>query len=466
MGRKAVNINSVYGELNRISSENRRKFKIRGSITVEKKGKKVIIANYNKEFENDIEQYVKYLKPSFDNRVYLDMDKLEIIVNGSETIKIKFKEKKVSSQGRVPADVQEKGTVFVFNQVLDHDKNYKRKEDILADDETREGLEKIFKKYPDRLEEWTHSYYEHQKEFFKEFSESRWTTFRYGKEEKDLVSFFKENMSKLVDNSQGGYKDVTRSYESWNPSDIWAVYDNDKVNDDIEEKLNPEGRTLTELNNLLMELMHDKKLIGISLKKIKSGNADFKYVNTTKHKNILKVEEYKMRDINFDIKLENEYSNVNFGSTKNHQISVGPLKNGNLAFNIIIKGSGGMGGQAPTKMVMKLLNESTSSGITFKNDHNKYPKKFSEYSDDSDKYEKMYNKLPITNKNYALFEKKLKELYDGNKPYLATSKLMIINFFHDALINNSDNAEFWVDILYYGMKLGSKGGFAPHGKLS
>ncbi len=292
------------------------------------------------------------------------------------------------------------------------DLNYHFYEGELADDETREGLEKIFKKYPDRLEEWTHSYYEHQKEFFKEFSESRWTTFRYGKEEKDLVSFFKENMSKLVDNSQGGYKDVTRSYESWNPSDIWAVYDNDKVNDDIEEKLNPEGRTLTELNNLLMGLMHDKKLIGISLKKIKSGNADFKYVNTTKHKNILKVEEYKMRDINFDIKLENEYSNVNFGSTKNHQISVGPLKNGNLAFNIIIKGSGGMGGQAPTKMVMKLLNESTSSGITFKNDHNKYPKKFSEYSDDSDKYEKMYNKLPITNKNYALFEKKLKELYD------------------------------------------------------
>lgn len=462
---RGVNVDTVLGELKKISPADKNKYNIRlisGSTDFEAK-QKVIYASYLPDFEGKIPNYVNYLKAKLKGIVHFDKDKNQIIVKGSsETIKINFKPKKSSTGGRVPAPIQERGTVFVFNQVLEHDKIYKTKEDILADEDTRKGLTEIFKKYPERLLEWTYSYFEHQKEFFKKFSKSQWKPFKYGKEEKDLVHFFRENMSKLVDDSSGGYKKITRTYESWNPADVWAVYNNSEVNTELEKKLNPEGRTLLELNALLAQLIHDQKLIGISLKKIKSGNADFKYVNVKGFKNVLEVEKYKMNDIKFDINLSTESSTVNFGSSKKHQLQITPLKEGNLSFPTIIKGSGGMGGQAPTKMVMKLLKES-GSGITFENDHKKYPQTFGEYLEKSDKFERMYNKLPIKNKDYVTFEKKLQEIYEGRKPYLAVSKLMIIHFFHDA---PKDNADFWVDALYYGMKMGSKGGFAPHGKLA
>lgn len=470
--RAAVNIRTVLGALKKISNPDKKNYDISlisGSTVFEAK-QKVINASYLSDLGDEIPNYVNYLKAKLRGTVHFDKDKNQIIVKGSsETIKINFNPKKASTGGRVPAAVQERGTVFVFNQVLEHDKNYKKREDILADEDTRKGLEKIFKDYPDRLLDWTYSYFEHQKEFFKEFSKSQWKPFKYGKEEKDLVTFFRENMSKLVDNSQGGYKKVTRTYESWNPSDIWAVYNNKQINDRLEEKLNPEGRTLLELNNLLAGLIREKKLIGISLKKIKSGNADFKYVNVGRVKNALTIEKYEMNDISFDIKLSSDFSNVNFGASKKHQIQIGSSKEGNLEFNTIIKGSGGMGGQVPVKMLMKILKES-GSGITFTNDHNKYPKTFSEYLNEEEKsnnkFQKMFNDLPITNKDYVTFENQLQEMYEGNKPYKATSKLMIINFFYDALRYNSRNEDFWVDVLYYGMKIGGKGGFAPHAKIS
>ena len=44
--------------------------------------------------------------------------------------------------------------------------------------------------------------------------------------------------------------------------------------------------------------------------------------------------------------------------------------------------------------------------------------------------------------------------------------LMQLSFWHDALKNHANNPEFWTDLLYYGMKVTSKGMFAPHAKIS
>ena len=88
-------------------------------------------------------------------------NKLVILTTGSSTA------------GVIPTAIQEKGTTFVFNQVLKHNKRYEKMEDILGDIETAKGLEKIFGVYKDRLVDWTHSYFEQQKEFLKEFSDSK-----------------------------------------------------------------------------------------------------------------------------------------------------------------------------------------------------------------------------------------------------------------------------------------------------
>jgi hypothetical protein len=44
--------------------------------------------------------------------------------------------------------------------------------------------------------------------------------------------------------------------------------------------------------------------------------------------------------------------------------------------------------------------------------------------------------------------------------------LMELTFWYDALTKFAKDAEFWTDLLYYGMKVTSKGAFAPHAKIS
>ena len=68
--------------------------------------------------------------------------------------------------------------------------------------------------------------------------------------------------------------------ETWNPSDIWAVKDQRVTKTIIDKAIQKDGTTLTELNSVLYDLMRSKKLIGLSLKKIKDNKtAKFKYVN-------------------------------------------------------------------------------------------------------------------------------------------------------------------------------------------
>ena len=46
------------------------------------------------------------------------------------------------------------------------------------------------------------------------------------------------------------------------------------------------------------------------------------------------------------------------------------------------------------------------------------------------------------------------------------TKLALLNFWYDALKNHDDDPEFWTDILYFGMKITTKGQFAPYSKIS
>ena len=48
--------------------------------------------------------------------------------------------------------------------------------------------------------------------------------------------------------------------------------------------------------------------------------------------------------------------------------------------------------------------------------------------------------------------------------------LMQLAFWYDAITkfgkNSKKSAEFWTDMLYFGMKITTKGQFAPHAKIS
>jgi hypothetical protein len=472
--KRVVNTNTVSDELKKPTPKLLKQFKvtllIKDGMVVTPKSR-VVDVEYNKNYEKDLVNLVPYFIEIFGGASF-DEKKKEITVTGrSGSIKVNLKQKKASTStggGVIDTKIQEEGTTVVLNQVIHKNKKFDKKEDILADKDTADQLKKLFgRKYEDRLEEWAHSYFEQQKQFLKKFQSTKWDIFVYGQE--DFVTFFSKQI-KNVARSLDPLKPVG-NYTTWSPSDIWAVYEMDKVKKDIAKNINPKTQNLVELNNLLINLFNEKKLVGLSLKKIASNkSANLKFVNIdTSTMKLGDIEKYKMSDISFDfdnISVGDKVTTyIKFGSQSDYSINI-TRAGQNLSFNTSIKSTpAAQGGQAPVKMVENLMKKN-GSGITFANDHNKYPQSYSEYIDKSDKYLKMYETVKkYLNKNvtYSEFKDNLSSAYENDKRN-AIAKLMTLNFFHDALKNNSKNPEFWTDILYLGMKVGDR--FAPHAKIS
>ena len=392
------------------------------------------------------------------------------------TLKIKVSQGGVA--GPVPTAIQEAGSAFILTQVLKKNKKFTSAADILGDTETKKGLEKIFKApYTESINEWTHSYFEHQKAFFKKFQPAQWDVFEHGGQ--DLMEFVKEQCQIVKEvTASGRLKDVGK-YETWNPADIWAVKDKSQVKKKIDDAIQKDGTaTLKELNNVLLNLMKDNKLIGLSLKKIEpKEKANFVYVNKDPKKiEFAQVEEVKMSDITIEIKTEETVDGMSqggyvlFGKYTINVIRTPGSGFSNLKYESVIKGSGGRGGAAPVDLVATML-KSRVPGHTYVNRHQDYPETAEDFKNDRRDYERMYNSLRANikgTKDYAEFRSRILKMYRSDNPKskaVAQSKLMQLHFFSDVMSRNSNKPEeFWTDLLYLSLKVGKR--FAPHGKLA
>jgi hypothetical protein len=400
--------------------------------------------------------------------------KFEVVKRLFNTLTIKVEQ--LGEAGSVPTAKQEEGSAFILSQVLRKNKKFTKASDILNDTETKNELEKIFGIHKKSIAEWTHSYFEHQEAFFKKFQPSQWDIFEHGGQ--DFMSFIKQRMQIVKEiTASGQVKDVGK-YETWNPSDIWAVKDKNRVKKQIDAAIQEDGTsTLSEMNNVLLKLLSENKLIGLSLKKIETKeSAHFVYVNKDPRSvEFANVEDVKMGDISFQIKTEKTVDGmaqggyVLFGKYTINIIRTPGSGFSNLKFESVVKGSGGRGGAAPVALVADLL-KSRNSGTTFVNDNSKYPKTKDEFLKDKKNYEQMYKSLNgIINgsKNYEDFKNKIISMYESKNSKskgIAQSKLMQIHFFSDALAKNKNDPEFWTDLLYLSLKVGKR--FAPHGKLA
>lgn len=411
--------------------------------------------------------------------IFLTSNKKELRIDSipykkSDTFYISFKQKpKVGKGGGVKTAIQEEGSAFILTQVLKKNKKFESAKDIINDTETYKGLEKIFgSTYKGKINEWVHSYFEHQKAFFKQFQPAQWDVFEHGGQ--DFMTFIKDELKKVSVMTVRGKVPVGK-YETWNPADIWAVKDKMSVKKKIEDAIDGDHQTLTEFNNVLYKLIEQKKLIGLSLKKIDDKQtAKFKYVNVSpKDIEFAEVEKIEMKDIKIEIDtnpskkdgmIQGAY--VTFADYTTYIIRTPGDKFSNLKYESVIKGSGGKGGAAPVNLVEDLI-ESTASKKTFTNKHQGYPQTIEEFIEDNRDYKKMYNSLKKYIKgttSYDQFESMIKEMFESDsakRRAIAQSKLMQLNFFSDVMKADS---EFWTDLLYMSLKVGKR--FAPHGKLS
>ena len=461
-------------------------------MTVEPK-KKVIIVEYQSEVEQDSITKIKtHLEKKFGVIGDINIDKIKVgrVVRGKNvSFDVNFNERKPPEEGRkqTPTQYQEKGTTDVFNNVLERNRRYKSIADMRKDTDLMKDIRDTFsgktaKKnvgdHRDKVDDWMNTFFNQQDLFFmQKYAPSKWSIFEYHRQ--DFVHFFSDFI-KTVKTNEG--KPVG-DYTTWNPSDIWAVYDKTKVNKEIDEafKLDKGDPKLSKLNNLLINLMSDSKLVGISLKKIEGTGAHIEEMNISpKTMKLAEVVELKMSDI--ELQLDNIVQQdkvttyIKFAQTHTMNINLGDKKKpGNLSFNTQIKGTAAQGGQAPVKLVEKLLSAKGSSK-EFINDHSKYPKveknKKDGFLDKEKDWKKKYEfvKLKSNNTSWPVwdsFKDYLLEFYFDKKPQLAMTKLMQIDFYYDAINNYTsaqDYADFWIALLHLGMKVGDR--FAPHAKIS
>ena len=72
----------------------------------------------------------------------------------------------------------------------------------------------------------------------------------------------------------------------------------DKVKKEIDDNITPKTSNVLELNNILINLFNQERLVGLSLKKIEKGEARLKFVNITPvNMKIAEIEKYLIKDI-------------------------------------------------------------------------------------------------------------------------------------------------------------------------
>ena len=453
-------------------------------VPLKTQGARTVNFEYLPKDQKELSLFAGWLKESLGVPTSFNKATLKLIVEkpGSK-VTVNFKEKKDPQESRkqTPTQYQEKGTTDVFNRVLDEDERYgsieaMRKDKKLMDDLRDTFSGKTAKKnvgdHRDKIDDWMNTFFNQQDLFFiQKYSPSVWSKFEYHK--KDWVTFWSDFIKKVKthDGSKVG------DYTTWNPSDIWAVKNKKTVNDAIDKafKVDKKDPKLSTLNNLLIRLMVDKELVGISLKKIEGSGAHMKEMNLDpKSMKLSEVLELKMSDIELQldniVQQEKVTTYIKFAQTHTMNINLNDKKKfGNLSFNTQIKGTAAQGGQAPVEQVLKLLKAQGSSK-EFSNSHSNYPREIDKKNEKA--WEKKYNYVKKQTKNSSWpdwdeFKEYINDFNKDKKPQLAITKLMQIDFYYDALNNytsTQDYADFWIALLHLGMKVGER--FAPHAKIS
>ena len=409
------------------------------------------------------------------------------------------KHKDSKGGGIVPPRISEPATRFILNAALESKgKIFKTEEDIFVDDVYKDLEELFSNRLGHKLDSWIYTFLKQNQLFFKNYGRTTWAKFKHKdyKSERDMQVFFEEHLKTLT--SSPGVK-VGRNYTQWNPADIWAVKRSEQST--LEEEIteaskNPSADNLMKLNLHLVKLMEKKELVGISLKKIEPPGGTFKIFNVDSSKALTNLKAFKplvsydMDDIKFELRnVFGIFPGKGGGVAATNYITYGDKKfvvtvtrttTGSLIFNTQIPSDkGAQGGQSLIQPLLKALRKD-ASGVTFDNKIKDYPQSAEEVGDiiadpKSPKYKlykKWFNFVNKHSKNDYKVVKTFDEYVNNvlkayqSRPKEGIAKLALLNFWYDALKNHDKDPDFWTDMLYFGMKITTRGDFGPHAKIS
>jgi hypothetical protein len=380
-----------------------------------------------------------------------------------KSVSIQYKSSNTKIPDAKTTSMQEKASVYVFERVLKDNKTWKSTEEMMRDTITMDGIKKV---YPTVEFDWIEVFWKQHKKMFDEFSSSQWNIFDHSGS-----GSFMQYVNNIIVKKFGISKK-----DNWNPADMWLIKSSVKKITDLIDKTvegSKETQTIEELNTVMRSLYKERKLVGISLKKISGQQA--------------KYEEYNVDELTLDEKDEYNFPNVEIVIKLTENMTQDTIvkirKNGGKGFKFQIKsnnssifsnlkweatqiGSGAArSGKAQIEMVVKLLND---YGQIFDKTNSNYPKSIEEYNKRENEFTAMFNRIKTKVEtgiaNDKEFNKNIKATF-FEKPHVANSKLMQIAFL-DAIYkipSKEKQSEVWTDIIFLSIKKGNK--FGPFGKL-
>ena len=195
--------------------------------------------------------------------------------------------------------MQELGSAWVFKRAIQDNAVWDSWEEIKQDEDTYEEIKKIWDKvggvrWNDAVDdEWLESFYKQQEALLSKIGKPNFTEFtRDGSQDgspyrlPDSKRSGKPFMEWIEEYLQDEFKIGNK--DNWNPADIWLIQDEEKYKKLIVKATSTKIKTkgsmkaqLSQLNQIFRILFRNRKIMGISLKKVGSGSATYKEINVT-----------------------------------------------------------------------------------------------------------------------------------------------------------------------------------------
>ena len=216
--------------------------------------------------------------------------------------------KKISLAPKVDATtmtaMQELASAWIFKRAIEDNKEFHSVADIKKDKKTYDELIKIWiqsskGKIKNKEQailsltegEWLENFYKQSGRLVEEIGKPKFTVFTRGKTQGYTSGWYKNRatfMEWVADYVKKEFK-IQRK-DNWNPADVWLIKNQRKHRLEIIEAMKGPTKkrkkgaveaNLIQFNDLFRELFKKKEIMGISLKKVSGGTADWKEVNVT-----------------------------------------------------------------------------------------------------------------------------------------------------------------------------------------
>lgn len=332
----------------------------------------------------------------------------------------------------------------------------------------QERFYKLFRKelteiYPDMNEDWENTFFQQQVTVVRELGKSKFTHYSRDDGFMEWVSNFVKMRYNIA------------KKDSWNPADIWLVNDLPGVKKLLEKKIVDNVTPLPEFNAILRDMWAEKKVIGISLKKMSGKVAKWELVNL-KDMDMFDNDEYTFTvdnilcDLSMKSKGEFKSSDTKIKIRSKKQTINFQIRQNSTGFNNLkiegtdISATGARLGKAPLDMVAKVFD---SFNLNFDNKNQNFPTNAMEFEKQFDKvWKPLFTKIKkYTNvASPEAFKENMVAVYSSKRPDYAHTKLMQMKLIAEILkLSGPKQNELLTNLAFVAQKKGSV--FGPFGKL-